>query len=307
MTEVTSEVLEAVSRAVPVQVDGWVPTVQGAVGQVLGLRGLDGTRYVLKTYPPHAAAAAATESLALDRLRKVPGVPVPAVVLSGRLGGPDPVSYLLTSRLPGVRWADRRSGLSRAQSWGLIAEVGRLLRRLHQLPGRRFGPLELDGPSWSDAWQRVDVRCDELVRQDLRADGSRELTGRIRRLVDRHRVAFDSSGPPVLCHNDFNGGNILVTESGDPAVRGVVDLEGASWDDPLWDLAKTRLHVRHHDAAAAEVLTRAYGVEEQAELQRLDVYEVLHALAERTWITLDRPPGWRRSVAVLESWLVECT
>jgi aminoglycoside phosphotransferase (APT) family kinase protein len=287
-----------------VELDGWVPTVQGAFGHVFGVRGADdGSRYVVKTYPPQEAVRAATELLALNRLAELPDVPVPAVVHCGELTGPEPVPYLLLPRLPGLRWADRWAVLPPARAAALTVAVGRLLRRMHGLTGERFGDLLPEGASWSSPWQRVDARCDELVRHDLQRGGSPVLTGRVRDLVDSSRLALDSCRRPVLCHNDFVGSNILVATGPDPDILGVVDLERASWDDPLCDLARTRLHVRYHDQAGADVVTRAYGVEGDAEHRRLDVHEVLHALQERTWIASDRPAGWQRSVAALETFL----
>ena len=47
---------------------------------------------------------------------------------------------------------------------------------------------------------------------------------------------------------------------GRPRLCGVVDLERASWGDPLADLAQTQLHVRYHDPAGAKILVQAYGV-----------------------------------------------
>jgi hygromycin-B 7''-O-kinase len=295
------------SRSFPVELDGWVPTVQGAFGHVVGVRGADGARYVLKTYPPQEDARAATELVALHWLHHLRDVPVPAVVRSGELTGPEPVPYVLLDRLPGLRWADRWTALSRPRSMALTVAVGRLLRRMHRVAGERFGALVPEGDSWSSAWQRVDARCDELVRHDLRAGGSPELTGRVRDLVNRSRTAIESCGCPVLCHNDFVGSNILVTAGPDAEICGVVDLERASWDDPLCDLALTRLHVRYHDPAGADVVTRAYGVEGDAHHRRLGVHEVLHALQERTWMVTDRPAGWQRSVAALETFLRQRT
>jgi Ser/Thr protein kinase RdoA (MazF antagonist) len=182
-----------------------------------------------------------------------------------------------------------------------------VLRRVHRLAGRRFGPLLADGGSWATACERADARCDELVRQDLLAGGSGELCGRVRRFVDRYHDAISTCTEPVLCHDDANGGNVLVTATGEPEICGVVDLERASWDDPLCDLARTRQHVRHHDPGGVASVTAAYGVAEEGERLRLDVHELLHVLEERTWIVHDRPVGWQRSVAALEQQLWQRT
>ncbi|MDQ3431103.1 MAG: aminoglycoside phosphotransferase family protein [Actinomycetota bacterium] len=298
-----------------VEVDAWAPTVQGAVGHVLGVRGADGSSYVLKAYGPHGSRRAATEVLALHLLGAVAEIPVPRVLLQGALAGGEPLSYVLMSRLPGVRWADRRAGMNAQQSLALHRGVGQLLCRMHVLSRAHFGDLSRaqfgdllhDGPRWPTAWARIDARCDQLVGQHLHAGGPVELGHRVRRLVNDHRDALGSCVRPVLCHNDFIDGNLLVATTGEPRLCGVVDLERASWDDPLADLARTKLHARYHDPAAAEVLVKAYGVHSDDEHHRVAVHEVLHAMDERTWIQSDRPTGWKQSIAALDAFLMSST
>lgn len=300
------ELAAAVGRELSavVEVDTWAPTVQGAVGHVVGLRGADGSSYVLKVYRPREGRRSATEALALRLFGGLGDVPVPAVVLHGELAGDTPLVYLLMTRLAGVRWADRRSDLDARQSSALHTRVGELLRRMHVLSHERFGDLLHDGPRWPNAWVTVDARCDRLVGAHVRAGGPVEVGRRVRRMVDDQRAAFSSRVHPVLCHNDLIDSNILVAATGEPQLCGVVDLERASWDDPLTDLARTRLHARHHDDAASELLVEAYGLQGDDEHDRVSVHEVLHALEERTWITSDRPAGWRRSVAALDAFLM---
>ena len=290
-----------------VEVDAWAPTVQGAVGDVLGVRGADGTLYVLKAYGPHGSRRGATEVLALHLLGTVAEIPVPRVLLQGELAGSEPLFYVLMTRLGGVRWADRRTSMDAQQSLALHRGVGQLLCRMHVLSRAQFGDVLHDGPRWSAAWARVDARSDQLVGQHLHAGGPVELGHRVRRLVNDHRGALGSCVRPVLCHNDFIDANLLVATTGEPQLCGVVDLERASWDDPLVDLARTKLHARYHDTAAAEVLVKAYGVHSDDEHRRVAVHEVLHALDERTWIYSDRPAGWRQSIAALDAFLMAST
>lgn len=298
-----------------VEVDSWAPTVQGAVGHVVGVRGADGSSYVLKAYETCGSRRAATEVLALHLLGAVAQTPVPRVLLQGELAGSEPLSYVLMTRLGGVRWADRRAGMDTQQSLALHRRVGELLHRMHvgsreqfgDLSRAQFGDILHDGRRWPTVWARVDARCDQLVAQHLHAGGPVELGHRVRRLVNDHTGALGSCVTPVLCHNDFIDSNLLVATTGEPQLCGVVDLERASWDDPLADLARTKLHARYHDPAAAEVLVNAYGVHSDDEHRRLAVHEVLHALEERTWIDSDRPTGWRRSIAALDAFLMAST
>jgi hygromycin-B 7''-O-kinase len=302
--EVVAALIADISRQLPVAADGWTPAVQGVVGHVLGLRGHDGSGYVLKTYPRDGEMRMRTEVLALGYLRDGIGV-APDVVLTGTLPSPRPLPYVVLTRLPGMRWGDRRAELSPEQNADLIRAVGYLLHRLHVVPGERFGNLLPHGASWSSAWKRIDDRCDASVNEYLTAGGPAHIARQVRRLVDQERPAIETCSRPVLCHNDFNGGNLLVAASGAPDICGVVDLEKASWDDPLWDLALTAQHVRYYDPAAVSTLVDGYGLDGEAARQRLDVYEVLRALEARTWITSDRPHAWERSVAALDDFLMQ--
>lgn len=79
------------------------------------MRGADGSADVLKTYAAWARERAANEARALDLLEDVPAAPAPRVVSRGeRVDEADavPAPYLLMTRLPGLRWADRRSTLT---------------------------------------------------------------------------------------------------------------------------------------------------------------------------------------------------
>ncbi|SCL25805.1 phosphotransferase family protein [Micromonospora inyonensis] len=305
--EVLGDVLGRLRPEVPgIQLDRWAPSVQGAVGQVVGVRDGNGSPYVLKVYPATARRRLDTEVLAQRLLGEVPGVVGPRPVGYGQLG-PSAVGFLLMTRLDGVRWADRRADLDPARTTALTREVGRALRQLHRVSGRQFGDLLDDGPRRPTAWEHVVARTGELTARYLRTGGPSRLADRIRRFVEDHRQTVAACPGPVLCHNDFVDSNLLVPATGEPRLCGVVDLERASWNDPLSDLAQTRLHVRYHRPADTTALTEGYGVDGPGEHQRLDVHEVLHALAERNWIAYDRPAGWRESVAALDALLAEST
>ena len=291
-------VLAAVARRVPgTVVDQWRPPVQGAVGMVVGVRGPDGSARVLKVHPVRDRLR--TEVAALD-LASRSGWPVPTVVASGELdepGGP-PVGFILMTRLPGDRWADRRSRFTPSDRAHLVAEVGRSLRRLHRVPGPGYG--ELGRPGSLDAATRTSDGADERLAAYVRAGGEAVVADRVRGFVADRRPVLARCPGPVLCHHDFIGGNLLVTGSHPPRLSGVVDLERAAWDDPLTDLALTRRHVRQHEPDDVAALTAAYGDLAADEQERLAVHELLSAVAERAWVARDRPAGWLASLAALD-------
>jgi hypothetical protein len=64
----------------------------------------------------------------------------------------------------------------------------------------------------------------------------------LRRLLERHRSAFDEVTEPRLVHWDLWAGNVFVSTAGnEPAVSGVIDFERALWGDPLMEFIPGRL------------------------------------------------------------------
>ncbi|WP_028047748.1 phosphotransferase family protein [Cellulomonas sp. URHE0023] len=301
MSPVDASVLAAVLAAVQERrpgpaPDGWTPNVQGAVGQVLGMRDADGTQLALKIYPGASDTRPAAEVLGLRLAASV--LPVPRVMLHGALADRS-AGYLLMTRLPGVRWADVRSALDPRSATALTSQAGGLLRRLHSVRGERFGGLL--GPRYGTAWERVTALRDALLPAYVRSGGPSLLAGRVAHLVQSRRAAVESCPAPVLCHHDFISGNILLADGPAPTIAGVVDLEGAAWDDPMSDLAQTLVHVAFHAPADVEALLEAYGPSTHLERLRLDLFTVLHRVRERSWVALDRPQGWQGSAARLDA------
>jgi aminoglycoside phosphotransferase (APT) family kinase protein len=92
------------------------------------------------------------------------------------------------------------------------------------------------------------------------------------------------------------------TAAGDPVVTGVIDFQRASFDDPMADLAQTRRNATFHQPSGAGGLAAAYGVD-AADQERLAVHDLSTGVAERVWISTDKPTGWRRSVRQLDAHL----
>ncbi len=302
----SDRVAEAASTALgrPVRLDGWRPSVQGAVGHVVGVADDDGTGYVVKLFPPEAGQRAETEVRALRLVLDAGAVPVPEVVATGPL--PALRGRLVVQRrLEGVRWADRRASLGTGEGERLLRDVAGHLAALHRITHDRFGGLTTGAPRWDNARERQRTRSETLLRSFVSAGGPRELAERVSRFVSARSSLFGAHVRPVLCHHDVNGGNVVVSRQGRPLVQGIVDFERASWDDPLADVALTALHLRHH-GDDAEVLLDAYGVSPE-ERPRLHVHSVLLVVAERAWVAQDKPPGWADTLAKLDAWLAEDT
>ncbi|MFS0704929.1 phosphotransferase family protein [Cellulomonas sp. 179-A 9B4 NHS] len=304
---VVAAALDALRPAVAGLVaDDWAPSVQGAVGHVVGVRDGTGRRLVLKLYRADAAGAAASERVALELVaaaRADPGgasgagLPVPAVVAHGRAGDAD---HLLMTRLDGVRWADRRDARPAATSEAVWRAVGAALRRVHAVRGDRYGGL-VAGPWHDDPWAHLRERAGATLDEYLRTGGDHDVARDVDAFVVGARDAVAACPGPVLCHRDLTGGNLLVDAHDRPS--GVVDWERAAWDDPLADLAQTVRHVRTHRHDDVRALLDGYGDAGPSAADRLAVHEVVHAVRERAWVVHDRPAGWQRSAASLDAFV----
>ncbi|WP_164983918.1 phosphotransferase family protein [Cellulomonas endophytica] len=287
----------------PWSADGWAPGVQGAVGHVVGVADASGAAAVLKVYLAAASPGCATEVRALALLAEVPGLLVPRVLAHGAVADPSVAGWLLMTRLPGVRWADRRRDLDAGGTTRLGEEVARLLRRVHQVPGATFGPLAGGGGVWPTAVEHLAAETALALEGFAATGGSEHLVRAVARRMKALEPAIATTGPPVLRHGDVTDANVLVTEARHPAVVGFVDLERASWSDPLADVAQLRTHVRSHTPDDLPTISAAYGVTTDAEHERVTAHELLHTVRERTWIAFDRPHGWRASLDRLDALL----
>lgn len=291
----------------PVSADGWRPSVQGAVGHVVGLQGPDGQVWVAKVFgaDDEGASRCRTEVAALRLAAPLAGVPVPEVVLDGLVdAGPSArrTPVVVMTRLPGVRWSDRRARLDDAGLRGVHDAVADLLRALHSLTGGTFGDLSHGGAGRPDAWARTRARALQALADYTARGGPAELADRARQHLEDRRELFDGV-VPAFCHHDVNGGNVLLTGSGAPRVTGLVDFERASWDDPLRDVALTALHLAHHDVRHVGGLLDRYGLDDAAAHDRLQVHTVVLMLAERAWVAIDQPRGWSASARRLDGML----
>lgn len=279
------------------EVDREVRLFQGAVGTVAALRDRHGTRYVLKVYALIAAIQARTEHVALQRIRATTGVPVPDPIMHG-VAGKDARPFLLMTYLPGHRWADLRHALDENDRFVLAADAAHRLRQLHEITGPRFGSLLQ--PEFDTAWASIQHRSHRLTADYVDRGGNPDLASGVHRFITAHHREIDTCRSAVLCHNDFIDGNLLICRHGKTRITGVIDLETASWNDPLCDLANTARHLRQHDPAAAMHLIDSYGATTPNDQARVAIYDALHTIHQRNWIAYDRPLGWQQTIDALD-------
>ncbi|NIK55253.1 aminoglycoside phosphotransferase family protein [Kribbella shirazensis] len=162
------------------------------------------------------------------------------------------------------------------------AQLGELLRRIHRTAQPEYGYLTdqiLDPLPDNDQYMRRQFT--KKLHEFEQLGGDPKLHAKIAGYVDQHAGLFADNTAPVLCHNDFHEGNILV----DPAtwrVNGFIDVENAIAADPLLDVAKTIAYsVRDNDEKLAG-LTAGYG---PLPAGRIALYRLYHALELWDWFS----------------------
>jgi aminoglycoside phosphotransferase (APT) family kinase protein len=130
--------------------------------------------------------------------------------------------------------------------------------------------------------------------------GDPGLARALTRYVARYRDRFAACAAPVLCHNDFHDGNVLVSRTG-PQVTGYVDVEGAIAADPLLDLARTDYYALRDDPARRAAFLDGYGPLPPDSAERIAIYQLHHALELWNWAArTGKPADQSRALADIE-------
>lgn len=198
-----------------------------------------------------------------------------------------PLRHALTSWIDG---RTVRSHMSHRDIEDLYVQAGALLRRVHDIPMPAFGYIVGDGvddprptngefiAAWfASGFRRFRHRAADAALADRLEAAARERLG-----------LLDHCAGPVLCHDDFQPGNLLAAP--DPAgglrLTGLIDFGNALAGDPLYDLAKALFCSSHEDPRSAAPLLQGYGAIERPDLdETFWLYALLHRLLMWNWLT----------------------
>ena len=265
----------------------------GEVSTVYEIRGAGAVRpLIVKIYAPQWRPKLLKE-VYIYRLLSRGGIRhIPRVLHASPFGTPAlPLAHSVMTLLPGRPLAEIRDDLAGTDLAAVYRQMGELLAAVHRITQSKWGYVTT---------RVVDIRptntaymTDQFARR-LRAfdelDGDPALAAAIDRHVARHADLFAACTEPVLCHNDFHQGNVLVSG---PQVTGFVDVEGAIAADPLFDLARTDYYALRDDPAARAAFLDGYGPLPPDWADRIALYQVHHAVELWNWATRIGKPADR--------------
>ncbi|HEY0473083.1 MAG TPA: aminoglycoside phosphotransferase family protein [Kribbella sp.] len=256
-----------------------VPRSGGQLSTVFEVRRTAGAALILKLYEPEWAWKQAKEVHVYTLLTAELFDAIPTVVHHEPAGDTLDTAFTVLTKLDGVPLSE-----AEPPDWKPVYhQLGGLLQRIHRIPQPAYGYLTdevLEPLPGNDAYMRRQFakKLDEF--EILQGDPS--LQEDISLYVDKHAGLFLNNSAPILCHNDFHEGNVLV----DPAtwqVTGFIDVENAIAADPLMDLAKTQAYSIWGDAEKLAGLVEGYGELPEDWRERTTLYRLYHSLELWDW------------------------
>jgi len=252
----------------------------------IDLAGPDARPLVLKIYPDEPVWAPAKEALVAGWLTGLtPAAPRWLRVDESR--AILPLRFALLTWLPGrpLRHHLRDPGIESA-----YRQMGELLRRLHAIPMQAYGYIRgqgIESPSATNA-EYMAKAFEGVFRWFRDLGGDADLGRRLERLATEGFNLLAEGSGPVLCHDDFQQGNLLALHSpdGDLRLSGLIDFGNARAADSLFDLAKALFCSAHEDPRSRQPLLDGYGPIGHPEPERaLWLYTLFHRASMWCWLT----------------------
>ena len=180
--------------------------------------------------------AAMVGAVALNRMLRPLGVPLPALLFDG---SQQPVPHLVLQRLPGVDLGAVIETLSDAALEGIAAKVAAAQAIVAELPAAgRYGYSVHGDDAPHEAWSKVLIADLQRSRRRIAAAGlfDVEVVGAVLRLIAAARAELDLLPATPFLH-DTTTKNVIVTVDG--AFSGIVDVDDLCFGDPRYAPALT--------------------------------------------------------------------
>lgn len=242
---------------------------------------------VLKIYGDEPAWLPAKEALVAGLIPGDVGVSIPRWLAVDERRHHLPLRFALMTWLPGET---ARTLIATSDAVPVYRQMGEVLRRIHRIPMSTYGYIGAAGvmapEPTNDAYMRRTFAT--VFRQFRDQSGDVDLARRLEIKAQSRFGLLACSAGPVLCHDDFHQGNVLVTRdaAGDFQVSGLIDFGNARAGDALFDLAKALMCATHEDPRSPEPLLAGYGkIDHPHPVEAIWLYTLFHRLSMFNWLT----------------------
>jgi aminoglycoside phosphotransferase (APT) family kinase protein len=182
-------------------------------------------------------------------------------------------------KLPGTTVGAISGTIPEAELADVYRQMGALLAQLHAIGQEAYGYRTteiLDPQPTNEAQMKATLQ--RVSRYYLDSTGDRELYEAAREYVGARTELFALCRRPVLLHNDFHEGNVMValTPHG-PVLSGLIDVENAMAGDPVADLSKTHGYSIRDNRVKLDGFFEGYGEVPVEWERRFRLFQLVHA------------------------------
>lgn len=220
----------------------------------------------------HETAYIATEAQMLKLIGEKTDIAMPEMLFYDESGEICDVPYFFMSFIDGKPLNDTE-GITAEQYADIKYEVGRLTRKITDMPAQRFGIPNI-ADSFCDKNSDFVILLFEKLLADLEQKGGALKSishGELMKLIGKFRTQLDTADKPCLIHTDTWNGNVMVK---DGEFSGIIDFAAILYGDPLMS------HDFHDFGEINADFLRGYGKAEfdKDELIRIQIYKVWQRL-----------------------------
>lgn len=199
--------------------------------------------------------------------------------------GPLGCAFTVMTMLPGQPLSHISADLEAGQLADVYRQLGATLAAIHRIEQPAYGYLVtriLDPEPDNTAYMTRQFA--KKLAEFAELGGDSAVHAAVHAHVASRIDMFRRCEAPVLCHNDFYEGNVLVEHDADGwTVTGFIDVENAVAADPLLDFAKTDYYSMHGDPVKRAALVQGYGSLPDDWSERSTLYRLYHALELWDW------------------------
>jgi aminoglycoside phosphotransferase (APT) family kinase protein len=240
---------------------------------------------ILKVYPDTFHWKMAKEVYVYSLFNPAEGLPTPSILGSDDSKVLLPQPYVLMTTLKGQPLSHVASSLSALQLRDIYFQMGTLLAKVHGITLDAFGYITtrvMVAHPTNEAYMRAQFQ--KKLAEFEAHGGDAALRHTVEAYVETHSELLTHVPTPVLCHNDYHEGNVLVAEEEATwRVTGIIDVDNAVAGDPLLDVAKTDYYTIKAKEAKREGFLAGYGQLPMHWRERVQLYKLYHALELWDW------------------------
>lgn len=194
-------------------------------------------------------------------------------------------TFTVMTVVPGQPLSHIVADLDSVNTTRIYRQLGANLSAIHRIQQHCYGYLttEVIDPEPNNT-AYMTRQFTKKLREFRQLGGDPHLHDAINSYVEPRIESFARCTAPVLCHNDFHEGNVLIHPGPEGwEVSGFIDVENAIAADPLIDLAKTDYYAVQGNADKRAGLLEGYGPLPDDWPDRLALYRLYHALELWDW------------------------